>query len=390
MNKTQITIMKTKEKVMNFINRTNKEKNNDNKPKIIMPIKDVPSMPKLVIDDLTLQVAIAQWLGILNSSISKGTRSFFFISHLDASELIKRSPYFVDSTIKEIDLKAAIIRFANLLSMTEIQEYDTCILNNFNEKELTFDCKLLSTGEILRIGLSYGSIDDLPEIRMTGDKSRRIYEYHYPSEDRDERIELSSYANQIDDNNLQFNRYVSNYTYYGHLIDDENKIDIEIGYPKSLEDTTNNIYIDEKLLEVHLNALRFPITIDEACKVIADALRVTPEELKYINVAISKKEENNKFRNTQIANFRDGEMTRFWIEKNGKVIDITNFGPWKHSNEQYTVSKNKEDKMNLECKNISVDTLDQIFNPREAITTAQKEVEEVRKLSKNIFKKHNK
>lgn len=380
-------MIEIKNKALEIIGLSDNKNNKDEKPKTIKPVKDIPTWPKLVIDSLVLQVAIAQWLGILSNSKRQGTSSFALISHLDASELIKRSPFFVDSNIKRIDLKTAIIRFANLLSMTEIKESDTCILDNFNEENLTFDCTLQSTGEVIKMSLLYGNIDDLPEIRMTGDKKYRRYEYHYPYDDKDERIELSSYANQLGENGLQFNRYVSKYTYYGHLTDNDNKLDIEIGYPNSLDEATNNIYIDEELLEMHLNTLPFPIEVDDACRAVAASLKVSPSELKYINIVISKKQENGKFKNSQIANFRDGEMTRFWIEKDGKVIDITNFGLWKHSNEQYTVAENEDKEMSFECKNISLDSIEQSFKPIEAIKEAQKEVEEVRRLAKTILNK---
>lgn len=378
-------IIEVKEEASKILTRKSNDDKKIDKPKIIDPVKDVPTTPKLVINDLNLQVAIAQWLGILNSAKREGTSSFAIISHLDASELIRRSPYFVDSTIRTIDLKSAIIRFANLLAMTDINENETCILDNFNEENLTFDCTLQSTGEVIKMGLFYGNIDDLPEVRMTGDKTKRRYEYYYPHEDRDERLALSSYANQLGENNLQFNRYVSEFTYYGHFIDDNNKLDIEIGYPKSLDDTTHNIYIDEQLLEAKLNELTFPISVDEACRVVATALKVDPSQLKYINIVISKKQENGKFKQTQIANFKDGEMTRFLIEKDGKVIDVTDFGPWRHSSNQYTVSQNKDLTKNFECKNISLETINQVFTPMEAISKAQKEVDEIRKLAKTIL-----
>lgn len=378
-------IMNIKDKAIGIINGTSNENNKKDEPKIISPVKDVPTMPKLVINDLTLQVAIAQWLGILSNAKREGTRTFAIITHLNASDLIKRSPFFTDSDIKEIDLKAAIIRFANLLAMTDISEEDTCVLENFDEAKLTFDCTLQSTGEVLKMGLSYGSMDDLPEICMKGENRSRRYEYHYPYEDRDERVELSSYINRLGENNLQFNRYVAEYTYYGHLTDDDNKLDIEIEYPKALDDTTHNIYIDEKLIEMKLNELTFPINIDDACRVVAAALRVSPSDFKYLNIIISKKQKNGEFKETQMAKFKRGEMTRFLIEKDGKVIDITDFGPWRHSDNQYTVSQNEDLTKNFECKNISLDTIDQVFTPGEAITKAQIEVDEVRKLAKTIL-----
>lgn len=385
-------MLEIKNKAMSIIGMSSNKNNKDGKinlPIIIAPVKDVPTSPKLIIENLTLQVAIAQWLEILSNAKKSGTSSFSIITHLRASELIENSPFLDKATINSIDLKAAIIRFASLLAMTEINENDTCKLENFNEEDLTFDCTLQSTGEIVKIGLSYGNMDDLPEIRMSGEKGHRRYEYHYPYEDRDERIELSSYSNNLGENNLQFNRYISEFTYYGHFTDNDNKLDIEIGYPKPLSDTTNNIYIDEELVEIKLNELTFPINVDEACRIVAAALKVDPSELKYINIVISKKQENGKFKETQIANFRDGEMTRFWIEKDGKVIDVTDFGPWRHSNAQYTVSENKDQKMNFECKNISLDSIEQNFKPVEAIKEAQEEVEEIRKLAKTILKKDN-
>lgn len=378
-------IIDVKDKAREIINGTTNSNNKNSTIETIKPVKDVPTNPKLVINSLTLQVAIAQWLGILSSAKRQGTSSFSIISHLNASELIRRSTLFVDSVIKEIDLKAAIIRFANLLAMTEISEDETCILDNFNEENLTFDCTLQSTGEVIKMGLSYGTMDDMPEIRMSREKGRRRYEYYAPYRDRDEKVLLTEYSNQLGENNLQFNRYVSEFTYYGHFTDDNNKLDIEIKYPDSLNDTTNNIYVDEQLLEKKLNELTFPFNIDEACRVIATALKVDPSVFQYINIVISRKQENGNFIEAQMAKFKDGEMTRFLIEKDGKVIDITDFGTWRHSSSQYTVSQNKDLTKNFECKNVSLDSIDQVFTPKEAISKAQEDIEKVKKLTKTIL-----
>lgn len=368
--------MNLKKAIEYFKNRKNKNVNLE---------ELYPNCPEVVIDDKELTVTLGQWMGKLPDSIKTGGNGMFFISHLDASELLARK------MISQSDLDLITKRFANILKIAGFGEGNTCVLDRFDDENLTFRCVFSETGEVADMRVRFGSwVDNGPELYIDFDGIKTVYDFWHANEEQPDRLDLQSVTKDIDGNGKNFHHYASQYTYYGDVYDDENRVYVQIDYPERLDKGKENPYIDMDKMEEAISSVTFPISIEDLCSKVSGALKVEPKAFNKISIKVRKMKGRKELNVTDQADFNQGNLVTLTVTKNGKTITLSNFEEWSYNTDKYAVTQTNDKSVSYGFKRMPVDELETMPTPNEIINTASQEVEQVRVLAKRLLEQRKK
>lgn len=370
--------------IKNLINKiTGKNKDNE----IVTIGRYSSDCPEVRIGDVNLTVTLGQWMGLLPDSVKCGGNGMYVITSLDADELIKRKG------ITKLEYSKIIRKFSKLLSMAGIGSGNTCILDNFDQEKLRFRCNFFETGEIADMGIRFGSwMDEGPTFVIDFDGIKSTYDYWHEDKKNPDRLHLSHVVKNLDKNsNKEFYHYVSEFRYIGTVYDDENRVEVEIQYPDSLDyGHTENPYVNKELLEEILSSVSFPVNIQDLVARIADALSCDTKSYPIISVVVKKIGTKN-FVTTDEAIFKNGEFDKLTLTRNGKKITVDQFDTWSYStdiaNVAQTQTPDQGKSLNYGYKAIPVDDFENLESPQVLVNEAKKEVEEVKTLAKTMLTK---
>lgn len=365
--------MKLKDAIEYFKNRK--------KEKVETSLEELfPNCPELTITDNELLVTLGQWMGKLPDSVKIGGNGMFFITHLDANELLAKNK------ISDTELKVIEKRFANLLRMAGFGKGNICALDNFDRKNLTFDCYFYGTGDEAKMRISFGSwIDSGPELIIEYDQIKTIYDYIRAYEDEPDRLQVQSVTKEVDGNGKKFHRYVSRYTYYGYVYDKDNKLSVKIDYPEAVKEDGKNSFVDIEKMEEVLSSVTFPTEIEDLCKKVASALLVDSKELGNLEITVRKMKDQEELNVTDQAHFYEGQFRSLTKTKNGKTITVDQFDAWSYTTPTYKVNQTADNQLNCSYTNMPLTELVTMSTPQELVESLTPEVEDVKKLAKNLL-----
>ncbi len=348
------------------------------------------SSPEVRIDNVELAVTLGQWMGILPDAVKSGGNGMFVISSLDASELIKRNG------TSRINFDSILSRFSNLLSMVGFSGENTCVLNNFDEETLSFSCTFQETGESALIKIRFGSwLEECPALIIDFDGIVTNYDYWHADKKNPDRLNLSHIVKKLDkEGTKKFYRYVSEFRYIGNVYDENNKVEVEIQYPESLEyGYKENPYVDESLLEELLASVNFPVDVEALVAKIPSVLSKDVKDYPTISV-VSKEISKERIKNDKVideAVFKHGEFDKLTLTRNGRKITVDQFDAWSYStdvvNVAQTITPDQSKTINYGYSAIPVDDFEQLATPQELISEAREHVNGVKTLAKTMLTK---
>lgn len=214
-------------------------------------------LPSLTVSDEEMLVVIGQWLGEI--PINKESKNKEHNSYLTPSYLLKKK------IVTQKDLDIVTKRFADILKMVGISEDNICFLDNFkrNElKELTFDCYIYNTGEVISIKLNFMTYVNPSELIIRRNGVATEYEHWYCKYPEVDRLGLQAHSKQIDENKKIF-YYTSHHDYHIEITDSDNCLNIDIRYPDTYQSTDiENPFVDYLKFEELLKQVTFPIQYD--------------------------------------------------------------------------------------------------------------------------------
>ncbi len=343
--------------------------------------------PELLIQNKMLEITIGQWLGVIPDSVKSGNNGFQVISSISASELIKKY------RVSKQQLDETNIRFANLLEMIGIGKGNTCLLNNFDEDELTFDCNFTDTGEVAQMKIRFGEwLDTMPGLVMDFDGIKTDYDFFHRTDDRDECLKMSSYVTDID-GFKKFSHFASDYTYYASVYDRDDRIDVEINYPGCLEGN-GNPFIDTKIMEEALSSIALPCTMEYLCSQIEKGLKLRPSayNMTLTMKQLSSSKGKNEEKITDKLVYSTGAIMEFTTIRNGRKVSIDYYGNWSIDSFYYKLAQNRSNTISYSIieHGTTEDQLDEATTAREIYAEAKKDMEETKKLAKKFFPKKEK
>ena len=219
-----------------------------------------PNCPTLTIADDELTTAIGQWLGeipLTSNEISKKKKDTD--SYLTPSYLLRKK------MVTERDLFLVTKRFANILRMIGISEDNICFLDNFKRpelKELSFDCYLYDTEEVIKIKLNFMTWLNCPELIVERNGITTEYEHWYCKHNEPDRLGLQAVKKELGNERNVF-YYTGHEEFHGELVDKENKFTIDIEYPTTYESTDiDNPFVDYTKIEQVLSSISFPTDVE--------------------------------------------------------------------------------------------------------------------------------
>lgn len=343
--------------------------------------------PEVRINDTELTITLGQWMGTLPDAVKSGGNGMFVISHLDANELVARKG------LSKIDFAKILRKFSNILAMAGFGSGNTCILDCFDSDNLTFRCTFEETGEVANMRIRFGSwLDEGPAFVVEFDGIKSTYDYWHEDKKNPDRLHLSHVVKKLDEkSNKEFYHYVSEFRYIASVYDDENKVEIEVKYPESLDyGHTTNPYVNKELLEEIISSVSFPVDIESIVSRIPEGLIGDVNTFPTISVKISKLGEKD-FVTTDEAIFTNGEFTKLTVTKNGKKVTVDNFDTWSYSTDIANVSQTmtpKNDRaISYGYKSIPVDEFEHLESPQVLVNEAKEYVEEVKTLGKTMLQK---
>lgn len=242
------------------------------------------------------------------------------------------------------------------------------------------------------IKLSYGSMVDFgPEIIVESDRGFRRYDCIPCSWDKDsEGIELNSFDYKIDDNrSYRGSNFI--YTYLIEFKSLEYKILIDI--KKNIEDEEKISLKNELEFEKYLTGLTFPISIIDLYNNMCSICELDVDRYSEVFVKVTKSNENNQDKITDMISLKNGVVNEFCITKNDKRIYFSSNGNWSYEmldNELVNFSMElKDSKINCEFSSNNESELNDYTDTliKYDIGVARMEVEDTKKLVRSMFPK---
>lgn len=337
--------------------------------------------PKVNIEDKELAVTLGQWMGYLPDSIKTGGSNFSVITSMTAQELLKRKK------VTEDDFIYINSKFANILKMAGFGEGNACTLRNFNEEDLAFICSFDGSGDEALMKIRFGSwLDDGPQLTIDFDEIKTVYNYWDFNDHRKPRLEKNYFEKKLDDQGRKFYHYVSPYTYYGDVYDDNNRLYVQIEYPDKTDESNPQSFIDEETMETLLSQITFPADLEDICRKVSSSLKVDSKNFPTISIKVEKNNDKDKKVVTDEALYQNGMLIKLVITKNNKTITLSNFEEWSYRTNEFAVSQTNDKSVSYGFSSMPIDKLETMPSPKEIVEIASKEVEDTRVLAKRLFK----
>lgn len=342
-------------------------------------------VPKVVFEDLELQVTIGQWLGILSSQQGFGNADFTIYTHLSAEELMKK----IDIPAEKFEKIGT--KFGLLLKMAGIDSAETCTLNQFDKDNYSFNCHFNNNGNDANLSLRWGDMIDFgPELTINYQNESKTYDYWAETDEKPTRLNLQHYTIKNPENGNSCYSFLSQYRTYLSLTNGEYSFSIEIDRPESIKDDVFSDYVfrlenEEELIQ-YLLGLTFPLEINEVYKKICEISTSNVDEYPSFKIEAKKKLDEKNKKKTDMVSLNHGQLRRFIITKGGKTIAIDSDGNWSYNSPKLAVSQSDNGNINYSLNSIPNEELLTVSNPYEQYSKVSQEVEQVRKLIKTILK----
>lgn len=319
-------------------------------------------VPKVVFEDLELQVTLGQWLGVLSSQEDFETS--------EKSEKI-------------------VTKFGQILKLVGIDNAETCTLNQFDRDNFSFNCHFNNSGNDANISLKWGNIIDFgPEFIIDYQNENKTYEYYKGNEEKPTRLNLQHYTiKNVEDGN-SFVRFLSPYEASFTLQNGEYSFSINIVKPESIKADSLSGYTfkirNEEELQQYLLGLSFPFEINEVYKKICEISIDSISEYPSFRLRTIKRLDKKTNKTTDMISLSHGQLEKIVMTKNEKTIAIDSNGNWSYDSSKLSVSQSDKGAVNYSLNSISEELLKGAI-PFEQYTAVNQEVEQVRKIVKTML-----
>lgn len=318
---------------------------------------DLSDVPEVLFEDFDLQLMIGQWLGIT----------------------------------KKNDEIASI--FGLFLKLVGVQNSEICILNQYDKANFSFNCHFSKNGDDAKISLRYRAFTDSPAVfNIDYQNENRDYVYDNLFYNKLIKFNLQNYTIKNPENGNSCYRFLSPFKAHFTLTNGDDELFIVIDKPESMEfdavDDSNYVFRlenEEQLLQ-YLLGLKFPIKINELYSKICEISINRVEKYPKFGIEVNKKIDEKNSKTTDLIELKHGKINQFMITKNGKFISIDNEGNWSYNSSKFIISQNNTGNINYCFNSVFKDELLNSSILSEEYDNASQDVENVKKLAKNLFK----
>lgn len=157
--------------------------------------------PKVIFENLESQVEMGMWLGTFSPKSYYERNEYSDYLHLSAKEFITKV------NIPQDKLQEIEKTFAHFLRLMGIDSTETCVLKKeVNEYDKFFNCYMKNKGDLAKIVLNWGEIDDFATITMESQNESKTYSY---APETEQLLFLEEYTIKENENSCQ--RVLSSY-----------------------------------------------------------------------------------------------------------------------------------------------------------------------------------
>lgn len=334
--------------------------------------------PKVKFKDKELHITIGQWMEMLVSRESRGGGGITLITHLAASTLLNEGIGFRE-------LNEVSESFAKLLMDIGVPENETCIFDNFDSKKGTFTCHFKNMNEDAKMQITWGSmLDELPGLIVEYRNIKRVYDYHIAQENSPRRLVLSHFNAKNPVNGNEVYSFMSPFSTSFTVSNGNKVLEVKVNRPdhiKELFDYTFRLQDDVSLVEYLLDET-LPTSADQVFKELYKRLDLN-EVYPLVMVKAYEKENNQEILTDKIA-IRDGNLEDFILTRMGKKVGFDSHGNLIYENNGVSVSKDKDGKVDYHLSIDANTDLSSLGSLKDHVDLAEKEVEEIRILAKNL------
>lgn len=354
-------------------------------------VLDVPKaeqgldIPKVIFEDLVLQVKVGQWLGVLSSQ--KLVDEFINCTFSSSDELIKVA------NIPTEQLEEIVTKFGYVLKLVGIDNAETCTLSQYDKDNFSFNCHFNNSGNDANISLK-NKIFFEPGVIINYQNECKAYEYYKESKNKPIRLDLQYYTIKNPENGNSCFRGLSLGEIAFILQNGEYSFSINISRDRRKNPDIFSWDIfrlkNEEALQQYLLGLSFPFEINEVYKKICEISVDSITDYQSFELKVDRKLDGENNKTTDMVSIFYGQISKFIITKGGKTIEINGDGSWSYDSPKLTVSQNNKGNITYTLNSIpSVDLLN-IASPLEKYNEVCKDVEQVRLLTKTILKSEKK
>lgn len=336
--------------------------------------KEVIDVPDVIFEDIELQVMIGWWLGLLSLPVG-------YDIELRNGIFLGAKEYYVSK--KQFD--EITFMFGMVLKKMGIDSNETCVLSQFDKDKFMFHCHFNEMGKSAKISMEWGDmIDVVPELTIDYDNLSKTYEFYSGRKNREMRLELTHYEIMNSENGNVLWHDVSAYRSSMGVNCDEYHFLLEVDQP--VGDSSDLFRLkNEKELEQYLLGLSFPVAIDEVyhkiCDLALDSMYIYPSLL----LKVEKEINGETVFVTDLVATQNGQMTDFTITRDGRTISIDKFGKWTYLSPKVIANESDHFGITFHIRAEDREQIDGMISPKEEFERIDKEVQDVKKLTKTLF-----
>ncbi len=338
-------------------------------------------VPKVIFNDEELHVIVGQWLEVLASkNCSRVGVGASLITQLPADSLLQ-------SGISQDEWAEVDYTFGMLLKQIGIEEKETCLFDDYNKEEFSFNCHFQELNDDAKIRLRWGSlIDDLPAMIIEYKNIVRAYDYHVGNSERPKAITISSFTAKNPENGNKVSTYASPYNANFEVSNADIIMNITVDRPEEIDARGDYIFRlknDDKLVEYFLD-MSFPPNLAEVYKKICEVGIDSVDDYPRFSIKVEKKAENKKAVITDRILVKKGRLCNFILTRNGKKVGIDCQGNTMYEENRFAINKSHGGGLDYHLNVNPNEDINSVGTLPDHVKKAQDEVEEVRLLAKTI------
>lgn len=335
--------------------------------------------PKVKFKDIELEVSVGQWMEVLaNKSRTQAGEGLAFITSISASTLLKYG-------VSRDELNMVDKAFGELLLQIGVPEDEICIIDDYDDKACSFNCHFQNMNEDAKMRISWGSMDDMPELVVDYKNVYRCYDFYAEREDRPRKLELASFRIQNPENNNEVYSWMSPFTVNYTITNGSRKMTIKVERPDYVEELYDYVFrINDDLSFVqYLLGVSFPVSVDQVYKELSSRLDKI-EDNPIVEVKATETYDNKKDRVTDHILVKNGKLCNFVLTRNGKKVGFDCQGNTVYEEKSFAVNKNKDGGVEYRLNIEPNEDMGSVGTVSSHVGIADEGVDEIRTLAKTL------
>lgn len=286
-------------------------------------IDEFLEVPSVVFEDVNLQIKVGQWLEVLYGVKTIGDNTFSFSTSLSTEDFI------INGVLEDkLVLNKVNQIFGEVLCFVGIDKNETCVINNYNEEDFSFDIELVNSSSKARVSLRFGSfMDSSPEFIIDYNNVKRKFDYSGLSKEGKIQMSLQDYTIYNSLNGNSYCKLLSPWSSYDIVYNKDIKYRLIVGNPVSISFNESRNYTffleNNEDLQKYFLDLKMPVDFNDLFKNILIICNISEEDLCKIPIfelSMITLEDGKEVNVVNQIDLKNGVLSKFVFSKDGVIV----------------------------------------------------------------------